>query len=93
MTRIDRIFLAYCIAAGVILSAILVRWPQVADFTIKPFFWMLGVVAVFDLTAFILGKGEPGTMLTGTARFIGLLVGVVIVATASWWFSIPLRLF
>lgn len=93
MTRIDRVFYGYCIAAGAALSAILVRWPQAADFTIKPFFWMLGIVAAFDLGTFIIGKGEPGTMLSNQARFIGLLAGVAIVAAASWWLSIPLRLF
>jgi hypothetical protein len=93
MPKIDRIFYAYCLAAGIVLGAALVRWPQIADFTIKPFFWMLGIVAAFDLTAFVLGKGEPGTMLSGQARFIGLLVGIVIIAAVSWWFSIPLRLF
>jgi hypothetical protein len=93
MSRIERLFYAYCLAAGVILGAILWRWPQVADFTIKPFFWMLGVVAVFDLASFFFGKGEPGSMISGQARFIGLLVGVVIIATVSWFFEIPLRLF
>ena len=93
MTRIDRIFYAYSIAVGVILSGLLVRWPQIADFTIKPFFWMLGAVAAFDLASFAIGKGEPGMMIAAQARMIGLLAGIVIVATVSWIFSIPIRLF
>jgi hypothetical protein len=93
MTRIDRIFYGYSIAVGVILSLMLVRWPQLADFTIKPFFWMLGAVAAFDLGSFVFGKGEPGTMVAAQSRFIGLLAGIVIIATVSWFFSIPIRLF
>lgn len=93
MSKIDRIFYGYSVVAGLIFSVLLVRWPQAADFTIKPFFWLLGAVAFFDLANFAINRAEPGTMISTQTRLIGLLIGVAMVATASWWFAIPLRLF
>jgi hypothetical protein len=45
---LDRIFFGYMAAVGAILGAVLVAAPQAQDFWIKPYFWILIAVAVFD---------------------------------------------
>jgi hypothetical protein len=46
---LDRIFFAYMALVGVATGAILVAAPYVQDFVIKPYFWILIAVGVFDL--------------------------------------------
>lgn len=93
MTRIERLFYAYCVVASVILAGVVLRWPHTADFVIKPFFWFLGIVGAFDLGNFFINKGDLGTIISMQTRFIGLFLGLAIFATALWWFGVPVRLF
>ena len=49
-------------------GAILVAAPQVQDFVIKPYFWVLIAVGLFDGGIYLLGRTAPGQMLTMKAR-------------------------
>ena len=46
---LDRIFFGYMALVGVATGAILVIAPFVQDFVIKPYFWILIAVGVFDV--------------------------------------------
>ena len=46
-------------AVGTILGAVLVAAPQAQDFWIKPYFWILIAVAVFDSGCYLYWKNAP----------------------------------
>jgi hypothetical protein len=75
---IDRIFFAYMAVVGVATGAILVAVPRAQDFLIKPYFWVLIAVAVFDVGTYLHGKNAPGTMTTMQAKLLGFVIGIVL---------------
>ena len=46
---IDRVFYGYMLLIGVLVGVILVAAPQVGDFVIKPYFWVLIAVGLPQL--------------------------------------------
>jgi hypothetical protein len=75
---IDRIFFGYMALVGIAVGAILVAAPSVQDFLIKPYFWVLIAVFLFDGGTYLYGKNAPGTMLTMQARLLGFVIGIVL---------------
>ncbi len=63
---------------GAAAGAILIALPRAQDFAIKPYFWVMIAVALFDLGAYVLGRNAPGTMLAMNARLLGFVIGVVL---------------
>jgi hypothetical protein len=53
---VDRIFFIYMVLVGIAAGAILVAAPQVQDFVIKPYFWILIAVGLFDGGIYLLGR-------------------------------------
>lgn len=76
--RLDHLFFLYMAAVGAATGATLVAAPQAASFAIKPYFWVLIAVAVFDAIAFLRGRGAPGTMLGAGARVTGFIGGALV---------------
>ena len=58
MTPINRFFLGFMIVAGLAAGAALVVKPELRDFRISPYFWILIAMAVFDVAAFARGRGR-----------------------------------
>ena len=75
--KLDHIFFIYMAATGCAAAAILTVAPHTGDFFIKPYFWVLIGVAVFDLACYLRARGAPGTMVSIEARLLGLVIGVV----------------
>lgn len=75
MSKLDRLFFVYMIAIGTIAGAALALAPWTASWVIKPFFWILIAVALFDAVTFALGRNAPGTMITPSARAFGFVAG------------------
>jgi hypothetical protein len=75
MSKLDRLFCLYMGAVGIAAGATLVMAPWTANGTVKPFFWVLIAVALFDAGTFALGRGAPGTMITPSARAFGFIGG------------------
>ena len=73
---VDRISFAYMALVGIAGGAVLVAFPVVGDFWLKPYFWVLIAVGVFDVGAVLRGQA-PGSMLTMPARLFGFVIGVV----------------
>ncbi|MBX9829965.1 MAG: hypothetical protein K2Y27_33860 [Xanthobacteraceae bacterium] len=73
---VDRIFFGYMALVGLAGGALLVAYPAVGDFWLKPYFWVLIAVGVFDVGAVLRGQA-PGSMLTMQARLLGFVIGVV----------------
>jgi hypothetical protein len=76
--KIHRIFLAYMTLVGIVSGTILVIAPQAGEFFIKPYFWVLIAVAVFEGGAAIYRRSAPVEILTTQARFIGFVIGSVL---------------
>ena len=75
---IDRVFFGYMALVGVLIGALLVAAPGVGDFFIKPYFWVLLAIVLFDVGVYLRGRNAPGTMLTMSARLLGFVIGIVL---------------
>jgi hypothetical protein len=90
---IDKIFFAYMTLVGVLIGAILIAVPSVGDLFIKPYFWVLIAVGLFDGGAYLYGKNSPGTMLTMQARLLGFVIGVVLMVVIPTFAGSSVRFF
>ena len=72
------VFLAYMTAVGLAAGAIIVIAPQVTEFWLKPYFWVLIAVAVFDGALFLISRTTPTAMLPMDARMLGFVIGAVL---------------
>jgi len=78
MTQINRIFLGFMIAAGLAAGLVLVARPELRDFRISPYFWILIAMALFEFAAFARGRGAPGTTIAMEIRLLGFVLAVVL---------------
>jgi len=78
MTPINRLFLGFMILAGLAPGAVLVARPEVRDFRIPPYFWVLIAMAVFEFAAYARGRGAPGTTVGMEVRLLGFVLAVVL---------------
>jgi uncharacterized membrane protein HdeD (DUF308 family) len=75
---INRIFLFFMSAVGVAAGLALVARPELRDFRVSPYFWILIAMALFEIATFARGRGEPGTTVAMEARLLGFVLGVVL---------------
>lgn len=90
---IDRIFFGYMVLVGAAVGAILVAAPHVQDFAIKPYFWVLIAVGLFDGGIYLLGRTAPRQMLTMGARLAGFVFGIVLMVVIPTLAGAPVRFF
>jgi hypothetical protein len=76
--RLDHLFFVYMAAVGAAAAGILIAAPKAGDFIIKPYFWVLLAVAVFDLATYLFTRGKPGKMLGMDGRLLGFVIGIVV---------------
>ncbi len=75
---IRTIFFAYMVVVGLAAGAIIVAFPNVTEHWLKPYFWVLIAVAVFDGALFLISRTTPTTMLPMDARMLGFVIGAVL---------------
>jgi hypothetical protein len=90
---VDRIFLGFMVLVGALVGALLVVAPQIQDFAIKPYFWVLIAVGLFDGVNYFLGRTAPGAMLTMSARLAGFVLGIVAMVVIPTLAGAPVRFF
>jgi len=90
---IDRIFFGYMALAGAASGALLVAAPQLQDFWIKPYFWVMIAVALFDLGIYLIRRKSPETILSMNARLIGFVIGIVLLVAIPTLAGSPARFF
>jgi drug/metabolite transporter (DMT)-like permease len=93
MTALSRIFLAYAAAVGAASGIVLVTVPQAAETSVRPYFWILIALLLFDAAAFLRRRGEPGTMITMGTRLAGFLVAVVLMVAITMLAGTQVRFF
>jgi len=89
----DRLFFGYMALVGAAAGAILVAVPRAQEFFIKPYFWVMIAVALFDLAAYLRARNAPGTMLAMNARLLGFVIGVVLMVVIPTFAGAPVRFF
>ena len=72
----DKIFFGYMALVGIAAGALLVAYPAAGDFWLKPYFWILIAVLLFDVGAVLRGYA-PGALLSMPARLLGFVIGIV----------------
>jgi hypothetical protein len=90
---LDRLFFGIMALAGIASGAALVAAPQLQNFWIKPYFWILLTIAAFDLGVYMIRRNAPGTMLTMNARLLGLVIGVVLMVVIPTLAGAPVKFF
>jgi hypothetical protein len=93
LTPINRLFLGFMIVAGLAAGAALVAKPELRDFRISPYFWILIAMALFEFAAFARGRGAPGTMIAMEIRLLGFVLSVVLMILVPVLAGSPGRLF
>jgi hypothetical protein len=90
---VDRIFLAYMVLIGVFAGFALVVAPQLQNSVIKPYFWILIAVGLFDGGNYLLGRTAAGQMVTMSARLAGFVIGVVVTMAIPTITGTPVKFF
>ena len=93
MTSIDRIFLGYTLLAGLAAGAVLVAKPELRDFGISPFFWIVIAMAAFELMCFARGGGAPGATITMGIRLVGFALALAMMIAVQAAAGSPVRFF
>jgi hypothetical protein len=88
---LDRIFFAYMVLIGVSTGAILVAAPYVQDFVIKPYFWILIAVGLFDVAVYAVRGTAPAKALTMNMRLIGFGIGIALMVVIALLAGAPVR--
>jgi hypothetical protein len=81
------------VLVGAAVGAILVAAPQVQNFAIKPYFWVLIAVGLFDGVNYLLGRTGPGEMVTMPARLAGFVIGIVLMVVIASVSGAPVQFF
>jgi hypothetical protein len=90
---VDRYFFMMIFAASVLIGGFLVARPETAEASIPPYLWLLGCMLIFEMIAFLRGKGAPGTLIGMSTRVIGFAVGMAIILAIVFFTGSPARLF
>jgi hypothetical protein len=90
---IDRAFVAFCAAIGLIGAAILIFRPDAQNFWIPPYFWVLIAMALFEAALVMVKGGVPGLRISNFSRVLGLLFGIALMAGIPILVGSPARLF
>ena len=88
---LSRVFFGYMALAGAATGAILVAAPRVQDFVVKPYFWILIAVGLFDGGIYLFGRTSPATMLTMNTRLIGFGIGIALMVAIPSLAGAPVR--
>jgi hypothetical protein len=89
----DRIFFGYMVLVGAAAGALLLAAPQLQDFVVKPYFWILIAVGLFEFGVYLRGHNVPGTVLAMQARLIGFVTGIVLMVVIPMLAGAPMRFF
>jgi len=89
----DWIFYAYMALIGAAAGAVLAAAPAAQNFAVKPYFWVLIAVALFDGALYLRGRNARAAMLTMNARVIGFVIGIVLMVAIPMLAGAPVRFF
>jgi hypothetical protein len=91
--NIDRIFLVFAAAVGLIAAAILVYVPASRTLSLPPYFWVLIALALFDGGMYARGNGAKGTMIEPFTRIAGFVIALGLLFTVPMAAGVDLKMF
>jgi hypothetical protein len=83
MTAIAKIFFAYMTLVGLACGGVLVAWPQSADTFLKPYFWILIAVGLYDAFLFAVMGGQPAGLMSMNVRVAGWVYGLAVMVVVT----------
>lgn len=90
---VDSYFFALVIAAGILFGAFLVAKPEAAAYSLPPYLWLFVVMLIFEMGAFLYGRGAPGTMIGMSTRVLGFAIGAALMTAIVFFSGSSARLF
>jgi len=69
--------------AGLASGAVVVMARRVMEFWLKPYFWVLIAVALFDIAVLIENRGRADAMLPMDARLLSFLIGIALMVAVT----------
>jgi hypothetical protein len=90
---INHIFIGFMIVVGAAVGIALVIAPDLRNFRVSPYFWVLIAMAIFELLAFARGRGAPGTVVAMEARLLGFVLAIVLMIVIPIIAGSPAKLF
>lgn len=81
---LDRTFYFVMAGIGIFVGLVLARSPDAGNVAIKPVFWILIAVGIFDLVTYLRGRAATGGMLPFNARILGFTIGIVWMMLIPW---------
>lgn len=87
----DKIFFGYMALAGAAAGGLLVAEPSTGNFWLKPYFWVLLAVLVFE--AWVVLRGRPQGGLSMEARLLGFVIGIVLLVVIPSIAGSPAKFF
>ncbi len=89
LTPINRIFLVYMTVVGIAAGVAFVVKPEVRDFQIPAYFWIVIAMALFEGVTFVRGRGAPGSVISMGIRVGGFLLAVLLMIAIPGAAGIP----
>ncbi len=83
MTTIAKIFFGYMTLVGLACGGVLVMWPQSADTWIKPYFWILIAVGLYDALLYAVMGGQPVGLMSMNVRVAGWVYGLAVMVLVT----------
>jgi hypothetical protein len=90
---LDRTFYFFMALVGILSGIVLTRAPDAAGLTLKPYFWILIAVALFDLWSYLRGAAATGGMLSLNQRILGFAIGLIWMVLVPWLAGTQVRFF
>jgi hypothetical protein len=90
---LNRLFLGFMALIGAAVGAVLVARPEVRDFRLPPYFWILIAMLLFELAVYLRTGRTPGATTAMEVRLLGLVLGVVLMVVIPIIAGSPGRLF
>ena len=76
--KIDHVLIAFMIVVGFTVGIILTVRPDVREFRVPPYFWVLIALGLFELANFARAQGAAGTAVSMEARLLGFVLAIVL---------------
>ena len=93
MTLLSKVFFGYMVLAGAAMGVFLVLYPEAGEFWLKPYFWVLIAVALFDLGVFAVYRITPAIVLSMNVRIAGFVIGILLIGMIPILAGSPAKFF
>jgi len=90
---IDRIFIVFAAAVGIVIGMVLVVEPQSQSAAIPPYFWIFIAFALFEIAAIYLRHAGWGPPIAMRTRLIGFVLALALMIGVPLAAGVPLKLF